>query len=84
LCSVFENLLGHSNSAVWPIDPAHSIVGDHVGKSPLELLSALSGHPVPHDTVFLDIMDVQTRKVVEYVVRKDVVSSFTRILKWSE
>jgi hypothetical protein len=57
---------------------------NHVGKSPLELLSALSGHPVPHDTVFLDIMDVQTRRVVEYVVRKDVVSSFTRILKWSE
>ena len=53
-------------------------------KKPLELLSALSGHPVPHDTVFLDIMDVQTRKVVEYAVRKDVVSSFTRILKWSE
>ena len=57
---------------------------NYVGKSPLELLSALSGHPVPHDTVFLDIMDVQTRRVVEYVVRKDVVSSFTRILKWSE
>jgi len=55
---------------------------NHIGLSPLELLSALSGHPVPHDTVFLDIVDVQTKKVAEYVVRKDVVSSFTRILKW--
>lgn len=59
-------------------------VSSHYGKGPLELISALSGHPVPHDTVFLDVVDVRTARVVEYVVRRNVVSSFTRILKWSE
>ncbi len=59
-------------------------VSEYYGKSPLELLSGLSGHPVPHDTVFLDVLDVRTGEVTEYVVRKNVVSAFTRILEWSE
>ncbi len=56
----------------------------YYGKNPLELLSGLSGHPVPHDTVFLDVLDVRTGEVTEYVVRRNVVSSFSRILQWSE
>ncbi len=67
---------------------SHSIAilnySEYYGKSPLELLSGLSGHPVPHDTVFLDVIDVRTASVTEYLVRKNVVYSFTRILKWSE
>lgn len=59
-------------------------VSSYVGKTPLELLAAFSGHPVPHDTIFLDILDVRTGTTTEYLVRKNVVSSFTRILKWSE
>lgn len=26
------------------------------GKTPMELFSALSGHPVPHDTIYLSIL----------------------------
>lgn len=67
---------------------SHSVaflnVSEYYGKSPLELLSGLSGHPVPHDTVFVDILDVRTGLVTEYLVRKNVVSAFARILKWSE
>lgn len=55
----------------------------HLGYGPLELLSALSGHTVPHDDIFLTFLDIDTGKVTEYVIRKDVISSFTRILKWA-
>lgn len=58
-------------------------VSSYFGKMPMELLAALSGHPVPHDTVFLDILDVRTGQVTEYTIRRNVVSSFTRILNWS-
>ena len=58
-------------------------VSSYYGKSPLELLAALSGHPVPHDKVLLDIFDVQTGQTTEYLVRNNVVSSFTRILRWA-
>ncbi|MGB6961537.1 MAG: hypothetical protein WBF01_14125 [Candidatus Acidiferrum sp.] len=57
---------------------------EYYGKSPLELLSGLSGHPVPHDTVYLDVLDVRTGAATEYMVRKNVISAFTRILEWSE
>lgn len=56
----------------------------YYGKSPLELLSGLVGHPVPHDTIFLDVLDVHTGAVTEYLVRRNVPYSFARILKWSE
>lgn len=56
----------------------------YYGKSPLELVAALSGHPVPHDTVYLDVVDVSTGKVTEYLIRKDVISAFDRILRWSQ
>lgn len=58
-------------------------LSEHYGKGPLESLSAASGHPVPHDTVLLDVLDVATGKVTEYVVRRNVLSAFTRILAWS-
>lgn len=69
-----------------PNSPSIAIlnVSTYVGKMPMELLAALSGHPVPHDTVFLDILDVRTGQVTEYTIRRNVVSSFTRILDWSE
>lgn len=59
-------------------------VSSYIGKRPLELLAAFSGHPVPHDKVFLDIFDVQTGQVSEFTIRSNVVSSFTRILNWSK
>ena len=59
-------------------------ISSYYGKSPLERLSGLSGHPVPHDTIFLDILDVRTGKTTEYLVRENVPYSFTRILNWSQ
>jgi hypothetical protein len=59
-------------------------VTSYSGKTPLELFSALSGHPVPHDKVLLDIFELRTGHVTEYVIRDNVVSSFTRILNWSQ
>lgn len=59
-------------------------VSEYYGKSPLELLSGLSGHPVPHNTVFLDVLDVGTGQVTEYVVKRNVASAFIRILQWSK
>jgi hypothetical protein len=67
---------------------SHSVaflnLSSYYGKSPLELLSGLSGHPVPHDTIFLNVLDVRAWKITEYEVRRDVPYSFTRILNWSE
>jgi hypothetical protein len=56
----------------------------YYGKNPLELLAGLSGHPVPHDTIFLNVVDVRARKMTEYEVRRNVLYSFSRILNWSE
>jgi hypothetical protein len=50
----------------------------------MELLSAVSGHPVSHDTIFLTIMDARTGTQTQYLIRKDVPSALTRILNWSE
>ncbi len=67
---------------------SHSVailnISSYYGGSPIERLSGLSGHPVPHDTIFLDILDVGTGKATEYMVQKDVPYSFSRILNWSE
>ena len=56
---------------------------EYYGKSPVELLSALSGHPVPHNTVFLDVIDLQKRSATEYLIKQNVISAFCRILSWS-
>jgi hypothetical protein len=55
-----------------------------LGKTPMELFSALSGHPVPHDTVFLTVLNARTGQTTEYLIRRDIPSAFTRILNWSE
>jgi hypothetical protein len=56
---------------------------ERLGKAPIELLSALSGHPVPHNTVFLSFIDFEASSVTEYRIQEDVVSAFCRILDWS-
>jgi hypothetical protein len=56
----------------------------YYGKTPLELLSGKLGHPVPHDTIFLDVLEVRTGKTTEYPIREDVPYSFSRILNWSQ
>lgn len=66
---------------------SHSVaflnVSSYYGKGPLELISGLSGHPVPHDTIFLNVLD-GGGKITEYEVRRDVPYSFARILNWSK
>jgi hypothetical protein len=57
---------------------------EHHGKAPLELLSGLSGHPVPYNTVFVELFQVAGGKRTEYVIRKDVINAFTRILDWKQ
>lgn len=57
---------------------------EHYGKRPLELLSGLSGHPVPHNTVFVELFVVEGWDRTEYVIRKDVINAFIRILDWKQ
>ena len=68
---------------------SHSIAilnhAEHYGKiNPLELLAAGSGHPVPHDTFYLDILDTRTGTVTEYLIRKNIGDASGRILSWSK
>jgi hypothetical protein len=53
------------------------------GKSPLEILSAAAGHPVPHDNVYLHLIPLSTKQPIEFLIKSDVIYSFTRILDWS-
>jgi hypothetical protein len=55
-----------------------------LGLSPLELLAFVSGHPVSRDPVSLSIWDIPAGTATEYLVRRNVVSSFTRILSWEQ
>ena len=57
---------------------------EYYGKSPLELLSGLSGHPVPHHTVYVDLFEVRDWRRTEYLVRDEVINAFTRILDWTQ
>jgi len=57
---------------------------EHYGKGPLELLSGLSGHPVPHNTVFVELFVTDGWKPTEYVIQKDVINAFIRILDWKK
>ena len=52
------------------------------GLGPFEILHALGGHPVPHDNVFVDFVDVETKESTEYLVARDVVRSRTRLSVW--
>lgn len=58
-------------------------VKSRVGYSPRELLAFISGHPVQHDDIFLTFLEVDTGKVAEYVIHRNVISSFTRVLSWA-
>jgi len=58
-------------------------VAGRVGTKPGELVAFLTGHPVSHDTVFIEIVNINTGHSSEYVIRENVVSAFTRILNWS-
>jgi hypothetical protein len=55
---------------------------ERYGMWPLELLSAIAGHPVPHHTIFLDFLDVKTGKATEFQIRANVVNAFSRMLAW--
>jgi hypothetical protein len=58
------------------------ISSERYGKGPLERLWALAGHPVPHNTVYLDLNDVESGNTVEYLIRSDVVHGGARIVAW--
>lgn len=57
---------------------------EYYGKAPSELVSGISGHPVPHDTEYLNVIDASSGAEAEYNLRKNVKYSFSRILRWSE
>jgi hypothetical protein len=66
---------------------SHSVAflnkSSYYGKGMIERVSGISGHPVPHDTVFLSVLTVEPADITEYAIRKDVPYAFTRILSWS-
>lgn len=55
---------------------------EHYGKDPLGVLAGLSGHPIPHSSVFLDVIDIRTGRISEYLIRANVLYARSRILKW--
>ena len=57
---------------------------EYYGRRPWERLSAMSGHPVPHHTVYVDVFDVDGWKRTEYMVRDEVINAYTRILSWQQ
>lgn len=54
------------------------------GHGPLELLWAYAGHPVPHVTVYLELIRADGIHLNEYVVMSNVVYGEGRILEWKE
>jgi hypothetical protein len=55
---------------------------ERYSKSPVGMLSALSGHPIPLSAVYLDIVNIETGRVSEVLVRAEVRYAFSRILRW--
>jgi hypothetical protein len=55
---------------------------EHYGKDPLGIVAGVSGHPIPHSSVFLDVIDIRTGRVSEYLIRANVLYARSRILKW--
>jgi hypothetical protein len=53
-----------------------------MGWSPIELLSALSGHPAQYETIYVSVLDVMTGRVTEYRIESDVRSPLVRLLDW--
>jgi len=58
------------------------VASGRVGMKPSELLAFISGHPISHNTVRLEVLDPLSGNVAEYQIRENVVSAFTRILSW--
>jgi hypothetical protein len=54
------------------------------GMGPIELLWSGAGHPVPHDTFHLEIVDMRDGKTTEYTIRRDIVYGSARIVDWSK
>lgn len=59
-------------------------VSERSSRDPAGIFSALSGHPIPHETFYIDIIDVSTRKTVEYLIRDNVLYGEAEIIGWSE
>jgi dipeptidyl aminopeptidase/acylaminoacyl peptidase len=77
----------HIQGFAWaPNSRSVAVLNDssYIGLSPLEILEALSGHPVSHCTVYLDIIEANTGNVTAYPVAGNVTNSWERILSWSE
>jgi|GEM_PF-1712003 len=75
----------HFSGFAWSLDSKGVAVltsGEYYGKGPLERLSGAAGHPVPHNTVYLNVFEVDGWKRTEYMVRTEVKYAFTRILSW--
>jgi|SRR5690348_7463053 len=53
------------------------------GINPLEFLALFAGHPVAHNTIYLTIVDYKRGDQAEYLIRRNIVSAYTRILAWS-
>jgi hypothetical protein len=58
---------------------------EHYSMSPVGVVSGLSGHPIPYSAVYLDLVNIRTGHVSEYLVRKHVkYLLFPTIVRWSE
>jgi hypothetical protein len=54
------------------------------GRGVFDLVWSLAGHPVRYHTFYLDLIDIETRQMVEYVLRHDVVDGTGRVLGWEQ
>jgi len=52
------------------------------GRRPLDLIWSFAGHPVPVNTFYVELIDPQTSKSVEYVVNYDMRVGYGSILSW--
>lgn len=74
-------------AAAWAPDSQSVAIlnySEHTGVNPLELFEAVSGHPVPHDTVYLDLLDVHTGKIREFLIRKNILYVLGNIEGWTK
>jgi hypothetical protein len=53
-----------------------------MGRSPLNLLRAMTGHPTPLVTTYLDTYDLASQKHAGYVLRRDAEYGVARIIDW--
>lgn len=81
--SEFEiDAIAWSPDSQWVALLHHS---ERYGKDPLSLFVGLSGHPIPHSSVFLLLFNVCTGVATEYLVEKDVkYLLYPTIVSWTE